>query len=97
MIPSRHRCPLAAPVEAEIRLAAADIGFIRSGDIVTVKVDAFDSFEHGSAVGHLAWISEGAFKTDEVGKPVDPSDRARVTIDRLNFVGGRRLSGSSPA
>ena len=53
---------------------------------MSLKVDAFNFYEHGSAEGRLNWISEGAFSTDE-DKPVEPYYRARVTIDKLNFSG----------
>jgi HlyD family secretion protein len=80
--------PLAAPVEAQINLAARDIGFIRVGDRTTIKVDAFSYAHHGVAAGSVAWISEGAFVLDEdTGQPVQPYYRVRVRIDEMNFVG----------
>jgi HlyD family secretion protein len=78
--------PLGAPIEAEIHFSAADIGFVRPGNPVTVKVDAFSYVEHGTAAGHLDWISEGSFTADDNGKPVDPFYKARVTIDRMDFI-----------
>lgn len=78
--------PLSSPMQAEIHIASHDIGFVRPGDSVSLKVDAFNFYEHGSAEGRLNWISEGAFSTDE-DKPVEPYYRARVTIDKLNFSG----------
>ena len=72
---------------AEMRIASRDIGFVRPGDHVTLKVEAFNYFEHGKAEGTLDWISEGAFTADEDGKPVDtPFYKARVRIDKLNFI-----------
>lgn len=78
--------PLSAPLEAEIHVAARNIGFIRAGDPTTIKVDAFDFVEHGSAEGHIRWISEGAFTTDDDGKPVDAYYKARVSVERIGFV-----------
>ena len=40
--------PLASPIEAEIRMAARDVGFVRAGDGVVLKVDAFNFTEHGT-------------------------------------------------
>ena len=77
--------PLSSPMQAEIHIASRDIGFVRPGDPVSLKVDAFNFYEHGSAEGRLSWISEGAFSADEDGKPVEPFYRARVSIDRLGF------------
>jgi HlyD family secretion protein len=77
--------PLDAPVEAEVHLNARDIGFVRVGDPVTLKVAAFNSYEHGEGEGRLTSISENAF-TDG---PADRSShyRARVSIDALHFHG----------
>ena len=77
--------PLASPMQAEIHIASRDIGFVRPGDPVSLKVDAFNFYEHGAAEGRLSWISEGAFSTDEDGKPVEPFYKARVSVDRLGF------------
>ena len=75
---------LDAPVEAEVQLNARDIGFVRPGDLVTLKVAAFDSYEHGEAEGHLSWISENTFTGDTTsGQP--PYYKARVSIDTLRF------------
>lgn len=79
--------PLRASMSAEIHIPSREIGFVRPGDPVSIKVDAFNYFEHGYAEGRLAWISEGTFTTDENGSPVEPYYKARVTIGKLNFVG----------
>ncbi|MBV9077919.1 MAG: HlyD family type I secretion periplasmic adaptor subunit [Methylobacteriaceae bacterium] len=78
--------PLSAPVEAEIHVAARNVGFIRAGDPTTLKVDAFNFIEHGTASGRLRWISEGAFTTDDDGKQVEAYYKARVSVDRIDFV-----------
>jgi hemolysin D len=78
--------PLGAPIKAEIHFSADDIGFVRPGNRVTVKVDAFNYIEHGTAEGHLDWISEGSFTTDDNGKPVPAYYRARVSLDKMNFI-----------
>ena len=77
--------PLDGPVEAEIDILARDIGFVRPGDPVAIKVDAYNSYEHGSALGHLGWISENAFTEDDNGQPLPPFYKARVTIAALHF------------
>jgi HlyD family secretion protein len=77
--------PVNTPIEAEINVSAREIGFIRAGDAVTLKVDAFPFMEHGRAHGRLSWISEGAFTLDEDNKPVDPFYKARVTVDEMRF------------
>ena len=77
--------PLNAPIEAELHLPASDIGFVRPGDPVTVKVDAYNSYEHGTAEGRLSWISEGAFTEGDDNEVVSPYYKARATLDRLSF------------
>ena len=77
--------PRDAPVEAEIHLPARDIGFVRPGDPVVVKVDAYSSYEHGTADGHLSWISEGAFTNGDDGQSVPAFYKARIHFDALKF------------
>ena len=77
--------PLDGPVEAEIHILARDIGFVRPGDPVAIKVDAYNSYEHGEALGHLGWISENAFTQDDDAQPLPPFYKARVAIDALHF------------
>ena len=43
--------PLDAPVEAEINIAARDIGFVRPNDPCTLKIGAFNYMEHGVGRG----------------------------------------------
>jgi HlyD family secretion protein len=76
--------PLSSSMEAEIHVSARDIGFVRPGDPASIKVDAFNFYEHGAAEGKISWISEGSFSTDE-DKPVDPYYKARVALTKLNF------------
>ncbi len=78
--------PLDAPVEAEIHLNARDVGFVRVGDRVALKVAAFNSYEHGEGEGHLTSISENAFMDGGGGtKPEPPYYKARVAIDKTHF------------
>jgi HlyD family secretion protein len=79
--------PLSAPVEADIQISPRDVGFIRPGDPVTLKIDAFNYAQYGVANGEVKWISEGAFtQNDDTGQPVDPYYRVRVKINQTNFV-----------
>jgi hemolysin D len=54
---------LRSPVEAEIYINPVDIGFVRPGDDVTLKLDPFAYVEHGWAEGKVNWISEGTYTT----------------------------------
>ncbi len=92
--PLIYLAPLKSPLEAEVRVAARDIGFIRAGDQTTVKLDPFNFVEHGTAEGKVRWISEGAFTTDDNNQPSEPYYRVRVALGQLalhNVPAGYRL------
>ena len=72
--------PLGGPLEAEIHIDARDIGFIRTGDTVRVKLDAYRYTSHGLAKGVVKTISQGTFTTTEDGQVVQPYYKARVAI-----------------
>jgi HlyD family secretion protein len=80
--------PLRSPVEAEVHIAARDIGFVRPGDHATVKLEAFSFVEHGTVAGTVRWISEGAFSQDDNGTAVSPYYKARIALGdiKLNHV-----------
>ena len=79
--------PLNAPLVAEAHILARDVGFVRAGDPVTLKVDSFAYTEHGTAEGVVEWISEGAFfLNEETNQPVDAFYKARVRITKMNFI-----------
>jgi HlyD family secretion protein len=77
--------PLKTRLDAEIKIASRDVGFVRPGDDCTLKVDAFNYAEHGTAEGKVRWISEGAFTTDDNGQPVDAYYKARCSVDQTDF------------
>ena len=78
--------PVSTRVEAEIKIASRDVGFVRSGDPCVLKVDAFNAAEHGTGKGTVRWISEGAFTLDDDGKPVDAYYKARCSVYAANFI-----------
>jgi HlyD family secretion protein len=91
-----YLAPLRSPMEAEVKIEARDVGFIRPGDPVRLKFDAFNFIEHGTAEGKLRWISEGAFTTNEDGgsQPTEPYYKGRVeltNVDLRNVPDGFRL------
>jgi len=84
--PLMFLAPLNSPVEAEVRIATRDVGFIRAGDPVMVKFDTFNFIEHGIAEGHLRWISEGAFTTDDNGAATpEPYYKARIALTKVDL------------
>jgi hemolysin D len=78
--------PIRDPLEAEVELSARDVGFMRAGDHATLKIDAFNFAEHGTAEGTVRWISEGAFTTDENGAAAPAYYKARIGIDSVKLI-----------
>lgn len=80
--PLLYLAPLGSPVEAEARIMPRDVGFIRAGDPVKVKLDAFNFVEHGMVEGTIRWISEGSFTTDDRNNTPtqEPYYKARVAL-----------------
>lgn len=88
--------PLRSPIEVEAHILPRDVGFIRPGDPVRIKFDAFNFIEHGMAEGTLRWISEGAFTVNEdSGAAVEqPYYKVRIALtnaDLHNVPEGFRL------
>lgn len=76
-----YLAPLNSPVEAEIRISPQDVGFIRAGDPVKIKLDTFNFVEHGMVSGTVRWISEGAFTVDDTNNTaVPPYYKVRVAL-----------------
>jgi hemolysin D len=78
--------PVNAPVEAEVRIASRDVGFVRSGDRCVLKIEAFNYMEHGTAEGTIRWISDNAFTTDDNSQAVEAYYKARCGVDVMHFV-----------
>lgn len=57
--------PLNVTLEAEVQIDSADIGYIKRGDKVHVKLDAFPYQRHGSLPAKVRTISEDAFRRDQ--------------------------------
>lgn len=72
--------PLDGPVEAELRIPDSDVGFIKAGDSVQIKLDAYSFLRHGTAKGVITTISEGSFDQDDTGTRQEPYFKARVRV-----------------
>ena len=69
-----------------MHIATRDVGFIRPGDPVKVKLDAFNFIEHGMADGTVRWISEGAFTAHEDnGSPTEPYYKVRIALTNVDL------------
>ncbi|HEV2303362.1 MAG TPA: HlyD family type I secretion periplasmic adaptor subunit [Stellaceae bacterium] len=76
---------LSSPMEAELQISSRDVGFIRPGDRATLKIDAFNFVEHGTAAGEVRWISDGSFTVSPEGQPVPPYYKVRLRLTRVKL------------
>jgi hemolysin D len=77
--------PLSGPLEADINIPSEDIGFIKVGDPVQIKLDAYRYMHHGTAKGVIRTISEGSFTTDDNNVPTSPYFKVRVAINEVHL------------
>lgn len=77
--------PLDAPVEVDVNVGSEDLSFIRVGDPVQIKLDAYKFMRHGTAKGVVKTISEGSFTVDDNNTPVPPYFKVRVTIKEVHL------------
>jgi len=57
--------PLNVTLEAEVQIDAVDVGYVKPGHPVHVKLDAFPYQKHGMIDATVRTISEDAFKRDQ--------------------------------
>jgi HlyD family secretion protein len=72
--------PLRVPLEVEVKLAPRDIGFVRVGDPVTLKIDAFNFQEHGGVDGVVRWISEDIIDANQPSPTLNGVTPANISI-----------------
>ena len=56
--------PLGETLEAEVQIESTDVGYVKRGDPIHVKLDAYPFQLHGMLDGTLQTISEDAFRRD---------------------------------
>ncbi|HEV8681089.1 MAG TPA: HlyD family type I secretion periplasmic adaptor subunit [Stellaceae bacterium] len=83
--PLLYLAPLRSPVEVEAHYLSRDVGFIRPGDSVKLKFDAYNYFEHGTAEGTVRWVSEGAFTVDDNNQPTPPYYKVRIALTNVDL------------
>lgn len=77
--------PLDAALEAEVRVAPRDIGIVKVGDEVRIKLDAFPFQQHGTARGRVATISPDAFRAGRGGEQ-DPERNEAARFHKARIV-----------
>ena len=79
--------PADVPLEVEADIPSRDIGLVRVGDLVRVKLDAFPFQRHGTLAGEIRTISADAFTHDPPGGPQGAGGQA-ATPDGLRPAAG---------
>jgi len=82
--------PLGQRLEAFTRVNPRDIGNVRVGQRVELKIQAYDYSRYGSISGVVESISAGTFQDDKTGEPFY---KVRVALDRdyAGKISGRNL------
>ncbi|UMR31622.1 HlyD family type I secretion periplasmic adaptor subunit [Massilia sp. MB5] len=86
--------PLGAQLEAEVQIDSADIGYIKRGDPVHLKLDAFPFQQHGALDGKVRTVSEDSFKREQA-TPGQGTDA--YYISRIDYGNSRlkKMDGKS--
>ena len=61
--------PTDTELESEVQIDSIDTGYVKAGDTVRLKIDAFPYQKHGAMSGTIKTISEDAFRRDNQGNP----------------------------
>lgn len=75
-----------APLEVKLDVSNRDIGFLRKGMKVDIRIDSFPSTEYGSITGWITTISDDALPPDEK----NPNEHFSVTVKMDHQVITRR-------
>lgn len=73
--------PLNVPIEVEAEVNAADIGRIRVGDPVRIKLEALPYQQYGHIDGAIRVVTEDVFRPDDDRKRT--VYRSRITMERM--------------
>jgi hemolysin D len=84
--------PLSAELEAEVQIDSLDVGYVRRGDAVRVKLDAFPFQKHGAMAGEVNTVSEDAFRRDSGANPASMAPGTDAFYISRIKLGGDRLS-----
>jgi hemolysin D len=76
---------LDTPLEVEMMLSPKDIGFVRVGDPVDIKLDAYRYTYYGTAKGTVETVSDGSFTLDENNSPAPPYYKARIALTDVHL------------
>ena len=84
--------PIGGNLEAEVQIDSLDVGYIKTGDVAHIKLDAFPFQKHGLLHAKVSSISEDAFRRESpAGSGLDAYYVSRIAIanPRLKLMGDR--------
>jgi hemolysin D len=61
--------PIDVPMEVELQIGSSDVGFVKPGDSVRMKLDAFPFQKYGTLTGKITVVSQDAFSPESM--PLD--------------------------
>ncbi len=79
--------PVNAPLFADVYVQSTDIGFVRVGQEVRMKLDAYRYLEYGTAKGVVKSVSENSFTLDDNNQPTTPYFKVHVAITDTHLRG----------
>ena len=79
--------PVNAPLFADVYVLSSDVGFVRVGQEVRLKLDAYRYLEYGVAKGAVQSISENSFTLDDNNQPTAPYFKVHVKITNTKLRG----------
>ena len=78
--------PLSVPLEAEVQIDSADVGNIKVGHAVQVKIDAFPFQKHGTLGATVRTLSQDSFRRDAAAKSEgDSYYSSRITLTKTEL------------
>lgn len=78
--------PIASELEAEVQIDSLDVGYVKIGDVVHLKFDAFPFQRHGDIVAKVRTISEDAFRREAVqGQGLDAYYLSRIELGKAGL------------
>ncbi|WP_035692286.1 HlyD family type I secretion periplasmic adaptor subunit [Azospirillum halopraeferens] len=77
--------PMNTALQIEANIDARDQGFVKPGDVVQLKFDAYRYVEHGMGRGVVSTISEDSFTQKDGVRSSEPFYRARVDLREVSL------------
>jgi hemolysin D len=77
--------PVNALLFADVAIQSSDIGFVRVGQEVRMKLDAYRFLEYGVIIGTVKSVSENSFAVDSNNQPVPPYFKVHVAITEVKL------------